>query len=413
MVKRLSADWLVTGTGEIIPFGSVLINSHGRLLAVGPDHSVPSGPSVPAEHFSSGILLPGLINAHTHLELTGLDGQAPEANFAEWIRTVIRLKSVRNRQDFLAASLSGLHQCFAAGITTVADTGDSGAPAEALVTAGGSGIAYLEIFGPDPIDASANLESFKLRVASLRQWESARVRIGVSPHAPYSVSGPLYRAVSAFAAEAGLPMAVHIAESEAESDLLMSGSGPFAQNWVERGIPLPPPPGRTPIEWLEQHGVLTPQTLCIHAVRAAGPDIQRLQVHQCSVAHCPRSNRRHGHGDAPLRELLDAGIRLGVGTDSPVSVSPPDLLAEARAAALLGGLDAARALHLVTLGAATALNLDHEVGSLEVDKWADIAILQLPQSTNSDRIMNDVLQSGPDSVLATFVGGRPVYRRTH
>lgn len=410
MPTRISADWLLTGNGDVIPLGAVLIDDRGRLLAVGPDDTVPAGPSIPSENFPGSILTPGLVNAHTHLELTGFEGMAPETEFADWIRTIIRLKAGRSPADFLQASIAGLHQSFASGVTTVADTGDSGAPAEALALLGGSGITYLEVFGPDPSQVAASLEGLKSRIASLQPFHSDRVRIGVSPHAPYSVSGPLYRAVSAFAEEAGLPIAVHVAESAGESDLLMSGTGPFAENWRSRGIPLPAL-GVTPIQWLEEHGVLGARTLCIHVVRADATDIARLKAHRCGVAHCPRSNARHGHGRAPLRSLLDAAIRVGVGTDSAVSVSPPDLLAEARAARALAGLDPAASLRLVMLGAASALGLEGEIGSLEPGKWADLAVFQLTPSTGNDHLLEAVLQGGSRGVNATFIGGRAVYRR--
>lgn len=356
--------------------------------------------------------MPGLVNTHTHLELTGLDGEVTDDAFADWIRTIVRLKYAEKPLDFHSASRQGVRQSFASGVTTVADTGDSGAPFEALIEQHGSGIAYLEVFGPDPSAAAAQFDVFRTRVLEMRSRQTDRVRIGVSPHAPYSVSGPLYTEVARFADAENLPIAVHIAESAEESALLETASGPFADMWKGRGIPLPAVPGRTPLAWLEELGVLGPHTLCIHAVRAGPDDIARLARHCCAVAHCPRSNRRHGHGEAPLRALLAAGLRVGAGTDSAASVSPVDLLAEARAAAALAGLSPEEALRLVMLGAAEALGLEQEVGSIEIGKWADLAVIGLPAALQAGRLPEAILASRGSEVQATFVGGREVHRQS-
>jgi cytosine/adenosine deaminase-related metal-dependent hydrolase len=323
---------------------------------------------------------------------------------------VIRLKSQRSSADFLAAARRGLEDCYAAGVTTVADTGDSGAPFEALLEGKGSGIAYLEVFGPDPAMADSQFAAFRDRVEALKPRQTDRVRLGLSPHAPYSVSGRLYSMVASFAREEGLPLAVHVAESAAESALLERADGPFARQWELRGIPRPTLPGRTPLAWLDEHEVLGPRTLCIHVVIAGTDDIARLRRHGCPVAHCPRSNRRHGHGEAPLARLLDARLRVGVGTDSAASVAPVNLLAEARTARSLAGLSAGDALDLVMLGAARALELDGDVGSLESGKFADCAVVRMPEGIAPNQCAETILATGPADVLTTFLGGREVYR---
>ena len=402
-MRTFSADWVSTGSGEILAGHAVAVDDQGRIASVGPR----AGSS---EHFDGAVLLPGLINTHTHLELTGFEGQNNEAEFPLWIRRIIELKAARSEDDFFRAAKAGLQSCFASGVTTVADTGSSAGPLRALAELGGSGIAYLEVFGPDPGAVLANITAYQARLRELEAYASPRVAIGVSPHAPYSVSGPLYRAAAGLARREKRPIAVHIAESEPESDLLERASGPFAELWRSRNIPLPELPGRSPLAWLESHEVLGPDTLCIHVVRAGSEDIARLSRHNCAIAHCPRSNRRHGHGDAPLAAFREAGLRVGVGTDSTASVCPPDLLAEARAAARLASLSAVEALHLVLLGAAEALGLEDQIGSLKPGKWADLAVLRIPAGTDPGRIPEAILGSGPSDILATFIAGRSVYR---
>jgi 5-methylthioadenosine/S-adenosylhomocysteine deaminase len=414
--RRLSARWVLPIEGPALEHGALLIGADGRIAAVGPERAVPRPADAVAEDFGDALLLPGLINTHTHLELTGLGDGPPEPAFGTWIRRVREIKAARAHEAFLAAARRGLADCWAAGVTTVADTGDSGAVIQALAEAGGSGIAYQEVFGPHPDQRDASLHGLQEAVEGLGRFAGGRVRIGVSPHAPYTVSGTLYAATAAWAREAGLPMAVHLAESPAESALLASGTGAFADAWHNRGIPMPAPLGRSPVAWLDEHGVLSERTLCIHVVQAGPADVQRLVRANASVAHCPLSNRAHGHGDAPLATLLAAGLRVGLGTDSIMSVGTLDLLAEARAARALAGLDAARALTLCTRDAACALGLEREVGVLAPGRWGDCVVIRAagaPDAGRTDMSAEDrVLASGPRDVLATFVGGRDVHRTT-
>lgn len=409
---RYTASWVLPFEGPPIFRGAVLLDAAGRIAQVGPDSEVPAPPGVERVDLAPALaLLPGFINTHTHLELTGLGGAAQEAEFPDWIRRIIALKAERSAQEFTAAARQGIRDCWAQGITTVADTGDSGAVLAALAELGGSGVCYHEVFGPAPEQAERQFREWAARMEVLGSIAGGRVRLGASPHAPYSVSGPLYRQVAAFAAERGLPMAVHLAESEAESLLLERGDGGFARAWQARGIPLPTSQGRSPVRWLEAHGALGPATLCIHVVRADREDLDLLAHRKAAVAHCPRSNHRHGHGVAPLAGMLERGIRVGVGTDSVASVAPLDLLAEARAARELGGLTAEAALGLVTISAARALGLEGEIGSLAPGKWGDLAVVDLDAPVDAARLAATLLSRGTADVDRTVVGGREVYRR--
>ena len=407
--RRLSARWLLPMDGPPVENGAVLIDEAGRLAAVGPEALVPRPSGVAVEAFADALLLPGLINTHTHLELTGLP-ELVEPDFAVWIRSVRARKAERGTEEWLAAAHAGLAACHAAGVTTVADTGDSGALLQALAERGGSGIVYHEVFGPDPAQAADSLLGLQRRVGELCRFAGARVRLGLSPHAPYTVSGPLYAATARWARDERLPMAVHVAESSAESSLLADGTGAFASAWAARGIAPPEPLGSSPVGWLDRHGVLGPATLCIHAVRVTAEDIGTLAARGCAVAHCPRSNLAHGHGDAPLAALLAAGLRVGVGTDSVLSVGALDLLAEARHAARLAGLDALAALRLCTIDAARALDLGAETGSLTPGKWADCVVIRPPRADATVSPAELALGSGPEDVVLTILGGSDVHR---
>jgi 5-methylthioadenosine/S-adenosylhomocysteine deaminase len=164
------------------------------------------------------------------------------------------------------------------------------------------------------------------------------------------------------------------------------------------------------VAWLEELGVLGPRTLCIHAVRASDGDLALLARRGAAIAHCPRSNARHGHGAAPLGAMLKRRIRVGLGTDSVASVGPLDLLAEARAARGLAPLDEAAALRLATLDGARALGLEQELGSLTRGKWGDLAVFRLPGSVDAARLAHTLLTPGSSHPSATFLAGREVWR---
>ena len=417
---RLRADWALPIDTAPIPDAAILIDQNGRIAAIGPEPEVPAPSDAESLELGRRILLPGLINTHTHLELTGFEARAPESSFREWILTIRRIKAERTAAEYLAAARQGIRDCWAGGVTTIADTGDSGSVVQALAELSGSGIVYHEVFGPAPADCDASFAAFAQRMEELRPLATGRVSLGASPHAPYTVSGPLYRRVAIWARNQGLPLAVHLAESRAETELVRAGAGPFAEAWRQRGIPLPDEPAQrltpsplpislSPVSWLDHHGVLGPDTLCIHAVQLSADDCGILAGRGVAIAHCPRSNRRHGHGDAPLRELLHAGLRVGAGTDSVASVGRLDLFAELRAAMELAGLTAEQALELGTVGAARALGLERVTGTLTAGKWGDVIAVQ-PGPGLHPSVALPVVLASPQQVGLTVLGGRIVHR---
>jgi 5-methylthioadenosine/S-adenosylhomocysteine deaminase len=284
-----------------------------------------------------------------------------------------------------------------------------------LAEAGGSGIAFQEVFGPDPDACDAAMAGLESRLDEAARFSGPRVRIGVSPHAPYTVSGPLYRAAAGLAARRGLPLAVHLAESSEEREFVSHGRGPFAEAWARRGIPAltdprQRPPGRpvSPVGWLAWHGALGPSTLCIHGVQVDAGDVALLAAAGAAMAHCPISNRAHRHGDSPLRAFRAAGIPVGVGTDSDVSVGTPDLFAEARLARAAARLDAPAALRLMTADSARAIGLGATVGRLAPGSWGDVVVLRVRPG---DQVEEAVLAAGAPQVAATWLAGQEVFRR--
>src|SRR5947207_4358409 len=309
---RIRAQFVHPVTAPPIEDGAVLVDDRGTIAAVGPNLVVPTRPGARQLEFPDARLLPGLVNTHTHLELTHLAGKNAEREFAAWIRTLRALKDATTPEEFSRSAEQGVRDAWAAGVTCVADTGSSGAPLEALARLGGRGIYYQEVFGPDPAKCTASIAEMERALSRLSPLASSHLRLGVSPHAPYTVSEPLYRAVAAFARRERLPIAVHLAESREETALVRDGAGPFADALRARGIAVVPRGGSS-VRHVVELGVVERATgwLFIHCVQVDERDIAILQESGGAVAACPRSNRAHGHGAAPLAAFRAAGIPVG------------------------------------------------------------------------------------------------------
>lgn len=347
-------------------------------------------------------------------------GALEELPFRDWIGRLVGAKrSVMTDEDHLWAARWTAIEAIRAGMTTLACTESSMAAAQALREAGMRGVVYQEVFGPDPRHAAEAVERLWSCVSGLRGEEDDLVSIGISPHAPYTVSDELYRRATELALAEGLPMALHIAESAAERALVTGGGGDFAPGLRARGIETPVR-ASSPVALLERLGVLRARPLLIHALDLDAEDIARVAAAGSTVAHCPIANAKLGHGIAPIPEMRAAGIAVGIGTDSVGSNNRLDLLEEARIASLLQRarrgspdvLPAEELLRLCTAEGARALGLEGRVGALEPGLDADLCAVSLAGA--HARPVNDPLAAlfhaarGSDVVL-TVVRGRVLY----
>lgn len=405
-MRVLSADWVVPVEGAPIENGAVAIAEDGRIAAVGRTDELGDG-----VRYEQAIILPGFVNAHSHLEYAVYAGFGDGLRFADWIGLHVARKARIAVEDMEAIARLGALECLRSGITTVGDCSFSGAAAVACANLGLRGVVFLEVFGVSGAPIEERFEPMRERIAGSL---SDRVRLGVSPHAPYTCTIELYRAC----AELGLPIATHLAESAAETEFLRSGTG----GWESFSSMLVPPLGTTGIRALADAGLLDSHVLAAHCVQVDEEEIALLAAHDVAIAHCPRSNAILGCGVAPLRELVDAGIRVCIATDSPASTPSFDMFDEMRAALTAArarelrpdALTAAEALELATLGGARALGQEQELGSLVPGKQADLTILSLadtPFVPWEDPVTATVLGGSPDRVVATLVSGEPRFER--
>jgi cytosine/adenosine deaminase-related metal-dependent hydrolase len=381
VTTAISADWVLPVDGPPLRDAFVAWED-GRIV------DVASGRA--GRHYEGCAILPGLVNAHTHLEYAVYAGFGDGLAFAPWLALHIARKARLEVEEMEAIALLGALQCLRSGVTTVGDASFSGAAATACAAAGLRAIVYLEVFGPD---ASQMVTRFEANAERVRPAFSDRVRLGISPHSTYSASLELWEA----AAATGLPMATHLAESEGEGEWVRSRSGPFAD--VMPGDLAPSSIGE-----LAERGLLSPRLTAAHCVTVDAAEIELLARHGLAAVHCPR------------------GVRVGLGTDSPASTPSFDLFDELRAAIFSArarerradAISAADALRLATLDGATALGLEHEVGSLTAGKRADLAVLSLagsPYDPVEDPTVAVVFGGAPASILETIVGGKTRYRQ--
>lgn len=398
----LEAEWVLPISSAPIRDGAVWIDGAG-IMDVGPaDDLRQEHPAEEAKSFPGCVILPGLVNAHSHLEYSAFRDFARQSGFAEWMLRLLLARRRLAAEDYGVSALWGARECVRGGVTYIGDAAFEGwTTIRAANAAGLRARVYLEAFGIDDAKLPQTMDRLEARLEVLRKECGPLVELGLSPHAPYTVSARLYREVARFARRQDMRVATHVAESQAEVDFLGAGAGPLANAYraakMWRGERWAPP-GIRPVEYLESAHALGPELLAVHCVQVSEADIALLGERGAAVAHCPRSNLRLDCGVAPVAEFLAAGLKVGLGTDSAASNDSLDMFAEMRAALTLSRaraaepaaapgvlaaaappLTAGQALRLATLDGARALGVDRMVGSLEPGKAADLIVVRLPR----------------------------------
>lgn len=425
MTTLYCSRWVLPITSAGISNGAIAVDGE-QIIAVGNREVVVAQfPDATVRELGNAVILPGLVNVHTHLELTAMRGflEDQEKDFFSWLKklTKARLEQMTSG-DLRVSATSGACEALRAGITCVADASDAAAESmHALRDVGLRGIVYQESFGPDPRLAKENFELLKEKVTRLRTLENGLVRCGVSPHAPYTVSAPQLEMISNFALDEALPLMMHAAETKMEVSLIREGVGPFADGLRKRGIAWKAT-GVSPIQYLNDHGVLATSPLLAHCIHVDDADLETLEKTQTKVAHCPKSNAKLGHGVAPFGRILRKGVAVGLGSDSVASNNTCDLFEEARFALLLARAGAANVdnplidddiLRIATMGGARCLGMRGHIGELRRGTQADFAVVSLTgshQTPTYDPATALIFSSSGRDVILTVVAGKEVYR---
>lgn len=424
-MRIMAAEWVLPISSPPIQNGAIVIEND-RIIAVDKKEKlVRAFHTSTLENFGAAAIIPGLINCHSHLELTVMRGLLDdvEDDFLAWL-----LKLTKVRAEFLTAgdielsALLGAAEGARAGVTCFADVGRNGlAAVKALRQVGLRGIIYQETeFSPDAARAEGDFQKLKEKYLAIKSHESPLIEAGISPHSPYTVCAELFRKIAEFAIDENIKTSIHTAESDIEEAFMLRGGGLFSGLWKKSGITWKPP-GTSSVQYLSSLGVLESKPLLVHCVNADENDLGLIAGSGSTIAHCPKSNAKFGHGAAPLEKFLANDVIVGLGSDSVASNNSCDIIEEARFAALSARnrddsrrfISAAEMLEMMTLGGARALGLSDITGSLEAGKQADLAVVTLEniaQLPVHDPAAAIVFSSTARDVVLTMVAGNEVYR---
>ncbi|MBK5254958.1 MAG: amidohydrolase family protein [Vicinamibacteria bacterium] len=397
------AAFVLPVTSAPIRDGFVAIRD-GVVTALGPIAERPKGAGVAEVDLGQTILMPGFVNAHTHLELSHLEGAvSADRGFVPWIEDQLRVRAERSTPQAGSAIGPAVAGMEASGTVAVADVSNSLTTVEALRGSGLSALVLHEILGFDPLKAEMVVEQTRAARAAANQSlvasaqadpnaraKASRLRIEVAAHAPHSVSRELFHLLM----KAGGVRSIHLAESRSEDDFLRTGGGDW-RGFLDRRVgPIPfEPPAKSPVHYLDELGVLTPGILAVHCVRVDGADAKLLARRGAVAVLCPRSNEFLGHGVPPLALLLGHGVPLALGTDSLASCASLNVLEDARLLARkFPRVLKTDILHALTRGGALALDFT-DLGEIRSGALAKFAVLPLGGDRPSDPIafvLNDV-----------------------
>ncbi len=405
----ISSSKLISYKSDNSPVnGWAVVINKGIIQAVGPLQQISRQfPHRRMYPLQNAVLMPGLVNVHTHIELPDLLNTIRSRAFPDWILNLINAKKGLSIKDYTSATATNINAIIQTGTTTIGEICTHGVSPTLIRKSGLRAVVFHEI-----IKMGSGARGQGLGIQLPYGKDSVLIKHGLSPHTPYTVSESVLRDIIIFANKKHLRIAMHVAESKDEIKLLRrKKSGleklyklaSWALDWA--------PEGPSSFEYLKKIGFLSPRLLAVHAVQVTDKDIALVRKSKVSVAHCPRSNKETGVGRMPLKKIFDAGINVGLGTDSLASSPNLSMWDEMRYAHRIhrrDGITAQDIFRLATIGGAKALGLAQEIGTIEPGKKADIIAIPLPQK-DTGNLYSDLLRE-TNSCIMTMVNGKILHR---
>ncbi|MBR7827433.1 amidohydrolase family protein [Actinospica sp. MGRD01-02] len=418
-----SAPIVLPVSTDPIGDGAVLVDGD-RVQAVGPRAELVKAHPGVRERAWSGVLTPGLVNAHAHLQYTDFEElNSLDQPFHVWIGRMIEKRATFTDAMWGESTRRGLHLMLRSGITSVADiVTDPAGVLPPTARSGIGGVSYIEIVFED---ARSWSDSGRARLLERLASGPASRTLGISPHTPYTVATAVFADCVAIARDKGLRLHPHVAEAPAESEYVLTGTGPFAESMTKAGKAMElirdGGSGLSPVQFLDKLGVFGPDMHAAHCVHCDPADRHVLRERGVYAALCARSNKILQSGRPPVADYLREDSPFGIGTDSLASSPSLDLLEEAaalRALAVTQGYTEAdldrRIFEAATLGGAGAMGLT-DVGRLEPGSRADLAVFALPDLASvtpatAYGALLDAASTGAHRCLGTILGGTIVHR---
>lgn len=409
-MKIILARKILPVTAPYIDNGALVIDG-GRIAGIGGRRAMLRRfPDAEVTDLGGLLVMPGLVNAHAHLELSHLQGKIGEhADFFGWIAALIELGKTVGDKGRNSSINMAVRQAVATGTTCIGDISATEKAVPALVRSGLRAVVYLEVIGMDPDVSVATFDRLTGRMKRLGGLPD-RICTGISPHSPYSVSSNLYSMLRDDTSGAISRLSVHLSETFDEFQYIQgkpSGMDGYMANtgWDSHQ----PNRGSSPASFINDMGLLSTGMLAVHAVHLSKPDMNLLAASGASVAHCPRSNHMLGVGRAPVKELIRRGVNVAIGTDSLASNMDIDMWEEMRFAYLVNGLTAEQVIRMATVNGARALRLDGVTGSLEPGKSADFIAVRTDAARDKDPSQRLLYGTHTGDVMLSVVQGKTIY----
>ena len=405
-----AASWLINPDAPPIAGGALLVRD-GLIVDSGPLDVLRRGYAAPVLDFPGCALLPGFVNAHTHLALTHFPSWRLRSSvdynprrFTDWIIQLIKISRGLTAAEYPPSVHEGIRMCLESGTTAIGEIITNPALAGLYHKSPLVGRLYFECLGQD---LNHFTSTFTAATAAATQGESQQILTGISPHSPYTIAPEHLTAIRDSSASKTLPLAIHVSESRSEVEFIRNGSGDFASDFYpfvgwERFLGRPP--GCSSTELLDRFGLLTPTTVAVHCVHLTAADTDIIKSRGSHIVLCPRSNDLLDVGRAPVALFKKTGISLALGTDSLASNNSLSLWDELRFAleTFPDDLTEQDVLRMVTLGGAAALGVSDSCGSLAAGKRADFQVISTSPGDES-RVVQRVMRTG--KLQEVFVGG--------
>ena len=378
------AAWVLPIAAPPIRDGWVAVDA-GRIAARGsgtPPDGIAASPPFGDQPVA---IMPALVNAHTHLELSYMRGMIPPADsFDTWVRTLLSLRAKYPdpfAPGIIEAARAAVADARAAGTGMIGDISNSLVTPRILNDMGMPAHVFHEVLGFNLPDASDVVAAARRRVADIPD-PGPDVRVTITPHAPYSVSPALFKAI---ADEPGDALrSIHLGESPEEAHFLNHGGGPIQAVLESLGVwnPRWTPPRCGPVEYIDKFGLLSQTLVAVHGVQLSYREMAQLAGVGATLVTCPRSNRWVGAGTPPVDQFYASGVRVAIGTDSLASVEDLNVFAEMAALRQISrAIPAGEILRSATANGAEALGFGAELGAIEPGLRADLLAVRMPPGT--------------------------------
>ncbi len=409
-MKLLTASYVLPIAGEAVPAGAVAIDE-GRIADVGKkDLLQKKYPAADVEEYPSTCLLPGLVNAETRLELLSFDGTEKNQNFVDWLIARIDFGQ-RAAPDLRRSNIrEGIKKLLSSGTTCIGDVGRyTGALPEFSQTSLRATL-FPEMFSSNHPSTAENYQSVFSMLEEILAKKSARIAAGIAPFSPYALSRPLLKIIAQQAETHQIPLRIRAAESFAEMQFFQESTGEIREKlfpklgWSDADLPVH---RKTPIEFLESIDLLRSGPLLSGCLHLAGGDYKILAKNSCKIVWSPRAQKYLNLGDAPIKKLIRAKIPIALGADGTGSRHSLSLWDEMREGLRLSPPE--ELLQMATLGGATGLGRDREIGSLEKGKKADLISIRIPSSLRAPRLASHLVEKTTEhDLLAVWIDGQKI-----